>query len=219
MRIPNQARQAIRAIRHGRAIRRGTFGDPRDPLFQRLEDWVSPGDVVVDVGAAVGTFAIPLSAIVGPEGRVVAIEPMPDQFEALVRNTRWAAHPNITCMQMAASDAAGMVRMSAPIERGMPNWYQASIGEAGTPVFCAPLDSLPLPGPVSFLKVDAEGHDFAVLRSAAGIVERDRPVVFVEADDRDIADWLAARGYGAPIEDPASPNRVYTVAHHALPLM
>lgn len=216
MRIPNQVRQSIRAIRHGRAIRRGTWGDPHDPLFARLHEWVSPGDVVVDVGAAVGTFAIRLSALVGPTGRVLAMEPMPDQFEALVRNSRWAPHPNITCVQMAASDSTALVHMGAPMRRGMPNWYEARIGRGDIPVLCAPLDDIPLPGRVSFLKIDAEGHDFAVLQSAERIITCDRPVLFVEADEPEIAAWLGRRGYGGAVTEAGSPNRVFVPAHQSV---
>ena len=40
----------------------------------------APGDGFVDVGANVGYYALLASELVGPEGRVVAIEPLPESF-------------------------------------------------------------------------------------------------------------------------------------------
>jgi hypothetical protein len=45
------------------------------------------------------------------------------------------------------------------------------------------LDGLPV-GPVGLVKIDVEGHETAVLRGAAGIIERDRPVFIIEAEER-----------------------------------
>ena len=49
-----------------------------------------PGDTVLDVGANIGIFSLWASERVGPSGRVVAVEPLPPIFDALVHNV--AAH-------------------------------------------------------------------------------------------------------------------------------
>ena len=54
------------------------------------------GDIVVDVGANVGLFALFASRRVGARGAVLAFEPAPDTFECLERNIaeECAARPN-----------------------------------------------------------------------------------------------------------------------------
>ena len=52
-----------------------------DHLFRK-------GDVVVDAGARIGTFAAKISAAVGEEGRVTAIEPEPGNYACLLKNIR-----------------------------------------------------------------------------------------------------------------------------------
>lgn len=42
-----------------------------------MKSILKPGDVFIDVGAHVGTYAVPMARIVGPGGLVVAIEPSP----------------------------------------------------------------------------------------------------------------------------------------------
>jgi FkbM family methyltransferase len=55
-----------------------------------------PGDVVVDVGANVGVFAVAAAAAVAPGGAVLAVEPAPDAAAALSRNLARHAPPGVT---------------------------------------------------------------------------------------------------------------------------
>jgi hypothetical protein len=66
---------------------------------------------------------------------------------------------------------------------------------------CRPLDSFARPR-VGFVKIDVEGHKLAVLEGARGLLERDRPSLLIEAEDRhrpqavaSIVAWLNALGY------------------------
>jgi FkbM family methyltransferase len=210
--IPNSTRQFVRKVRHGRQIRRFGFGDAGDPLFARLGEWVSEGMTAIDVGAAVGTFTLTLSHLVGPRGRVIAFEPMPDQFELLVCNARLSPYPNTTCLQLAASDVVGSCSLAAPLSAGVPNWYQSRISDVGTPAICVTLDHIPQPEPVGFLKVDAEGHDFKVLRGGEAMIREYRPAIFIEAGGAEMSDWLRDLGYREPVTEQGSPNRVFLVA-------
>jgi FkbM family methyltransferase len=47
---------------------------------------VKPGDFVIDVGANIGVFTIMLAHLVGPEGKVLASEPSPENLVYLHRN-------------------------------------------------------------------------------------------------------------------------------------
>ena len=51
-----------------------------------LLSFVRSGDHVLDIGAHIGTFSVPLGKAVGETGRVVAFEPVADNFELLERN-------------------------------------------------------------------------------------------------------------------------------------
>jgi hypothetical protein len=55
---------------------------------QALKMIVVPGTVVYDLGANVGFVTVIAASLVGPSGRVVAFEPVPDNFQWLQHNVR-----------------------------------------------------------------------------------------------------------------------------------
>src|SRR6516165_8333277 len=52
-------------------------------LQEAYEAFLSPGDIVVDVGAHLGRHTVPLSRCVSPGGQVFAVEPLPACRERL----------------------------------------------------------------------------------------------------------------------------------------
>src|SRR5882757_11121436 len=68
---------------HAGLIVRGTLEPPVQEALRRL---LAPGDVFYDIGANVGFFTILGARLVGPQGHVVAFEPVPACARAVGRN-------------------------------------------------------------------------------------------------------------------------------------
>lgn len=49
---------------------------------------MAPGDWALDIGANVGHYTKRMSDLAGPEGRVIAFEPVPDTFAVLCANAQ-----------------------------------------------------------------------------------------------------------------------------------
>ena len=64
-----------------------------------------PGATALDLGAHVGYYTRLLSRCVGPQGRVIAFEPHPRQYELLVANLRGRA--NVRAVRKAAAASSG----------------------------------------------------------------------------------------------------------------
>ena len=92
--------------------------NPADPLWWRLAlmtgsherasralfaEIVTPGMTVVDVGAHIGYYTTQFARLVGPEGRVIAFEPHPGNFELLAHNL--ARCRNVTLLNQAVPPA------------------------------------------------------------------------------------------------------------------
>lgn len=166
---------------------------PGDKAFDLLlldlaDTFVGPGDIVWDVGASVGAFAIP--AAHRSQAAVIAIEA--DPFSCgLMRET--AALPenqdlDLRIVCVAAADRDGLIpfsiggptRASSGIAEGaLPNEHGASREMFLSP--CLRLDSLLdyLPAP-RLLKVDTEGGERFTLEGAQKIITEVRPILFLE---------------------------------------
>lgn len=211
-RLPPTAQNSIRRRKVLWDLARGRFS-AGEPEFDRLAEWVRSGDVVIDVGANVGQYAVRLSELVGSTGRVIALEPVPDTISILSSVVAKLPLQNVTIVGAAANDVSGLVPLSVPSFRsGLRNFYQANIvgGELSL-MSCVAfrLDDLLAGMPeVTFLKIDAEGADSQVVRGARRTIEASRPVLVVEALEAAEARWLIGLGY-AESSLPGSPNKVY----------
>jgi FkbM family methyltransferase len=209
-RLPSSTQQELKRRRYAREIRTGRFVSD-EPEFAVLDTFVGPGDWALDIGANIGSYTARLSELVGPAGRVIAFEPMAETFELLAANSRCFRHRNVTLLNAAASDACAVLDMELPsFSSGLANFYQARLTESATglSVLCLPVDSLPLPRRIALAKIDAEGHEGAVLRGMRRVLERDRPVLIVEASKGEAEAFLPTLGYRAE-RLPDSSNRVF----------
>lgn len=213
-----RTQQELRRVQSGLAMRRRTFRST-EPEFVAIPEWVDQGDWVLDLGANIGHYTALLSHLVGPSGRVIAVEPMSETFEILAANVARLPLRNVTLVNAAASDRCTVVHLTTPrFEHGLPNYYQSQIVEAdaGTAVLSISVDSLHLPAHVRLVKIDVEGHELAALRGMRELLLRDRPRLIVEGRDPEVEAFLTAIGY-AFTHAPGSPNRVYSAPATARP--
>lgn len=209
-RLPKRWQQTLKRVHFGRQIRRHAFRT-MEPEYDLLDALISPGDWVVDVGANVGHYTVRFSRLVGDQGRVVAFEPVPETFELLAANVAMLPARNVTLVNAAASDAAGLAGMTIPVSpAGLDDNYMAELGAvgAGLRVLCVTIDGLALPHAVRLVKIDAEGHELPVLKGMAGLLRRDSPVIIVEDNSPELTVFLAGFGY-ADEKLPGSSNRLF----------
>jgi FkbM family methyltransferase len=209
-RLPAAWQAELKRVRYRGQIRRQTFGNS-EAEFAMLGSMLAPGDWVIDVGANVGHYTKRFSDLVGPTGRVIAFEPVPETFALLAANVALFEHQNVTLLNFAASNAPSAVGLQIPrFSSGLRNFYQAAVTrDAGDlQVLTVPLDSLGLSHRISLVKIDAEGHDAEVLQGMDGILRRDLPVLIVESGQASMADTLGKLGY-LHETPPHSPNTLF----------
>lgn len=170
-----------------------TYGEWADLEIDLLTSLLDPDDIVIDVGANLGLVTVPLARAV-PRGRVLAFEPQRILYYGLCGNIVLNACANVYASHAAVGDRDGWIEVPEfDFDRDtMRNYGATSLldGHAGVPrsrTMIVRLDTAvpdDLPRPIRLIKVDAEGMERQVLQGAAKVVERDRPFLFLECNER-----------------------------------
>ncbi|KAB2901361.1 MAG: FkbM family methyltransferase [Dokdonella sp.] len=141
------------------------------------------GDVFVDVGANVGYFTALAAKLVGPDGRVVAWEPL-DKNVQLIYAAAWEnGFTNVTVYPFAASSDVRMVPMTSSPLSSNAGIRRGEIGSQRTRVIAQTQrldDQLAHLDRLDVIKFDIEGHESHAWRGAASILARHRPHVLTE---------------------------------------
>lgn len=165
---------------------------------------VRDGAVVIEAGANIGAFTVPLARAAGPGGLVYAFEPQPLVFQLLCANVALNGLLNVQAFNAACGEKAGRmgVRRVDPARAtnhgGIP-LDRLESDTAATRIRIEKLDEAVAPPRLDLIKADVEGMELAVLKGAAGLIRRFRPVLYVEchAPQPPLLRWLAKAGYKA----------------------
>ena len=160
--------------------------------FEFMQQMVRRGDVVVEVGANIGTHTVGLAKLVGDQGRVIAFEPQPVVFQTLCANVLINNLDNTDCLPYAAgieNDAFLYPHLNYAAENnfgGVSLDAMQKIGaENGIIVHIKPLDQVFKFRRLDLLKIDVEGMEECVLRGAVKTLETFRPKLYLENDRAD----------------------------------
>jgi len=177
-----------------RAFRKHHF----DAEYWLIPLFCQPDKIAIDVGANMGIYSY---AMARHARQVIAFEPNTDLWPFLRR----FLGDRVRLEDAALSDTAGeaefrVVADNTGVATIEPNNHLSMIDRreniAVRPVTTRTLDSFGLTN-VSFIKIDVEGHEEAVLAGGRQTIVGSRPVVLVEAEDRHnpgaprrVAEWF-----------------------------
>ncbi len=178
------------------------YGEWCDDEVFVLGQVISPGDLVVDVGANIGTHTVFFAKAVGEKGIVVAFEPQRLVYQTLCGNVALNGLTNVTCFPSAVGNERGIITIPSIDPRRVYNFGAVKAGAegGGEPVDVVPLDELGLQR-CALIKVDVEGMEAKVLAGAKETIARCRPALFLENDtverSREVLEAVEALGYKA----------------------
>ncbi len=177
--------------------------------WQVMEPHVPVGGTFVDVGAHIGWYSLNAAKIVGPGGRVIAIEPDHETLRKLRDNIRASGDEAIiTVVPVACYDSETTLPFySAPASNtGESSLSLAAASQEGPvaasyPVRARRLDDILTElgvTRVDALKIDVEGAEVHVLKGAAETLDRFRPEISVEVDHdkvKEVRLFMRSHGY------------------------
>src|SRR4051812_19895765 len=86
-------------------------GEYEPSMRKVLEKYLAPGQVFVDLGANEGFFSIVAAALVGPSGKVIAVEPQSRLQSVIRQNMSLNSCSNVKVIQGVISAASGSVEI------------------------------------------------------------------------------------------------------------
>ncbi|RSK30178.1 FkbM family methyltransferase [Hymenobacter metallilatus] len=184
------------------------WGRRKYPELFFLEKIVHPGFVCLDIGANLGYYSVALSRLVGPQGQVLAVEPIPD-FQAIWKdNVRLSGHSNLTLLPYALGGEATTVQMGTPERNGLLHHGMTKVAASNPHEHYARTYQVPMRVPdelfahlprLDFVKCDVEGFEYEVFRHMQETLRRFRPLIQTELNGlenrRAVAELLAGLGY------------------------
>lgn len=189
-----------------------------DEELELLRTHVEPGSVVLDVGASLGFYTVPLAlAARRTGGRVVAVEPVGANCDVIRRNVELNGLQGVVTVVPVALGArreevvlhveTGGTGNATIVSDLDPREVERHDRDGGTGATEAAqvhrLDDLDPPAlrpqeRCSLVKIDAEGFEMGILAGATAFIDANRPVIHAEFHPA----WLRTRGV-----DAAAPQR------------
>ena len=154
-------------------IRKATGGESFETdLWKSL---IAPGDVVADVGANLGLFALLAGRRVGPAGRVEAFEPDGLNFDMLGRAVAASGLTNVVPRRMAVSDEDGSAVLYVRPEHGgdhrlYRHRFENPAADRNEVVPVCRLDTAFAAGRLDVVKIDVQGLEWKVLRGMRQLI-------------------------------------------------
>ena len=186
----------LRDITERRAAWLGMYDEfIRQAIVARL----APGAVVLDVGANVGAWTIPLARQIGTSGIVCAFEPVPANLRRLEQAIALNALLNVQVSSIALGDGSRSVDMWLKSEQTGADSGTAAVVPVGTGHLTVSMRTLDEWAAntglhrLDFIKLDVEGAEFLVLVGATSVLKRFRPLILAEFDDY----WMTTHGKSA----------------------
>jgi len=181
------------------------------------------GDIV-DVGANIGIFTVPIAAAC-PDRKVYSFEPQRNVYHHFCGNLVLNRLQNVRTFRQAVGVCAPGATIQVPDFDIFQERYTGSVSldpaimakRGAIPGIAEPgnyarefetvpmvqLDDVLPPAPIAFVKVDVEGMELSVFRSAEKMLERDRPALYFEAwglpqfadNNAQLLQYIALKGY------------------------
>lgn len=164
----------------------------KDEGFENFLNLLQPHFTILDIGANIGMTALDFAKR-AKMGKVVCFEPSPSNFERLKENLSLNDFKNIITSNTGIGTVPGQFKLynvvdSNPGMKRILTDADAENFESETIVVDtleSQLEKLNIQQ-VDAIKIDVEGFEMEVLKSASSILKNFKPVLFIELDDNNL---------------------------------
>lgn len=162
--------------------------DSKEKDFFAFMDAINQDGAIMDVGANIGIMTYHLATRF-TDRKIIAIEPMPDNFTILKQIVEKNNLTNVELVSSAVGDEKAVLKMVLPLNgkvkmQGLAHVVHDSIDEWNEgeqiDVNCERLDDIAHNSTIAGIKMDIENFEFFALKGASELLKKDKPVVYLE---------------------------------------
>lgn len=136
---------------------------------------ITPGDIIVDIGANIGFYTQLFSALTGKDGRVFAFEPDRSNFEKLKKNTKHLS--NVVLENKAVSAQSGKITLYHSTLNVDHRTYPSDGLSKSHDVECVALDDYFSRSPtIHLIKIDIQGYEPIAFKGMLHIVQQNKHI-------------------------------------------
>lgn len=164
------------------------YGEWSEHEIELLNQFIMPGDTIIEIGANIGTHTLPFAKAVGETGLVIAFEAQRLNFQLLCSNVILNDYLNVNCFHLAIGSESQNITVPQFDPRHAHNFGSIPVNdhEQGEIIRMCSLDDLNLER-CNLIKLDVEGIEAEVLSGAKKTINRLRPFIFLENNKKDNA--------------------------------
>jgi len=139
-------------------------------------------DTILDIGANIGYYTLLFAKMAGPDGKVIAFEPEPKNFDLLSKNVTINGYSNVTLVQKAVSNETGEIDLC--IFEDNPKAHRIFNPQHNRPSIKVDVVKLDdyfsnKEEKIDFIKLDVEGAELLALKGMSGLISRQKQVKLV----------------------------------------
>ncbi|BCX15092.1 MAG: hypothetical protein KatS3mg088_775 [Patescibacteria group bacterium] len=160
------------------------YGEWSQPEFDLLGKFINPGDIVLDIGAYIGTHSVFFAKKVSPGGLVIAIEPQRTAYNLLNTNISLNELLNVITIHKFASNIHQKITVPLLNPYVKQNFGAIKISKfkEGEIVESVLIDDFHLSG-CNLIKIDTEENEDKIIEGGLKTIKKYKPIIYVENNE------------------------------------
>lgn len=150
----------------------GDYYEPEVTTF--IVNHLRIGDIFLDIGSNNGYYSIIASQLVGPDGKVISIEPNKSTYIRLMENIKVNGIKNVNSFNIALSDHDGRAKLflNNDSENGLASLINDHEKEPIDEVPVNTFDGLFLNQSINLIKMDVEGSEINIIKGMGDYLKK-----------------------------------------------
>jgi len=130
------------------------------------------GQIIIDIGGHIGIYTLNAAKKVGTHGKVITIEPSPDNYRMLTNNIMVNHLDNVTVINtaLASSEGKGKLYLSGSGRHSLMSKDKSEFVETSLTTLDHLVEKLGLPY-IDTVKIDVEGSEMEVLKGSTNALK------------------------------------------------